>query len=40
MEDSKGEARAAGGLDIPVCMVSKEAGERRERNSFSVNQSF
>eukprot|EP00904_Undaria_pinnatifida_P011077 jgi/Undpi1/709/HiC_scaffold_10.g04173.m1 len=27
MEDSKGEARAAGGLDIPVCMVSKETGE-------------
>lgn len=31
MEDSKGEARAAGGLGIPVCMVSKEAGERKGR---------
>lgn len=27
MEDSKGEAKAGGGLDIPVCMVSKEKGE-------------
>lgn len=26
MEDSKGEAKAAGGLGIPVCMVSKENG--------------
>lgn len=30
MEDSKGEAKAGGGLDIPVCMVSKEKGEFRE----------
>ncbi|CAN0527199.1 unnamed protein product, partial [Ectocarpus sp. 8 AP-2014] len=27
MEDSKGEAEAGGGLNIPVCMVSKEKGE-------------
>lgn len=26
MEDSKGEAKTAGGLGIPVCMVSKEKG--------------
>lgn len=28
MEDSKGEAKAAGGLGIPVCIVSKEKGLR------------
>lgn len=27
MEDSKGEAKAGGGLEIPVCMISKEKGE-------------
>lgn len=27
MEDSKGEAKAAGGLGIPVCIVSKEKGQ-------------
>lgn len=31
MEDSSGEAKAGGGLDIPVCMVSKEKGEASRR---------
>lgn len=30
MEDSKGEAKAGGGLSIPVCMISKEKGEVRK----------
>lgn len=33
MEDSKGEAKAGGGLDIPVCMVSKEKGEFLEEEA-------
>lgn len=32
MEDRKGEAKAGGGLNIPVCMVRKEKGQRNSGN--------
>lgn len=32
MEDSKGEVKAGGGLQIPVCMINKEKGERKQRS--------